>query len=245
MRVAGQAVTNVIASGVVPAALEMMDKNCITAVEASSYGAGYPRDAAAVLIVEMDGRDEEPVEDDTRKVEAILRDSGATDVQSGSDPQQRARLWQGRKKAFGAMGRISPDLRIQDAVVPRSALPDILEHVDTIAEKYGLSICNVFHAGDGNLHPNINLDSSDREQAERVELASAEIMKACIDAGGTISGEHGVGTEKLHLMPLVFDNATLGVLREVRSVFDPDGRSNPGKAVPADTLPGWKVHHVD
>ena len=235
MRVAGQAVTNVIASGIVPAALELMDKNCIAAVEASSYGAGYPKDAAAVLIVEMDGRNAEPVEDDNRRVEAILRESGATDVQSGSDPQQRARLWQGRKKAFGAMGRISPDLRIQDAVVPRSALPDILEHVDQIAAKYNLSICNVFHAGDGNLHPNINLDSSDPEQADRVERASAEIMKACIEAGGTISGEHGVGTEKLHLMHLVFDAPTLGVLRDVRRVFDPYEHSNPGKAVPADT----------
>ncbi len=245
MRVAGQAVTDVIASGVVPAALEMMDKNCIAAVEASSYGAGYPQDAAAVLIVEIDGRDEEPVDDDTRKVEEILRESGATDVQTGSDPEQRARLWQGRKKAFGAMGRISPDLRIQDAVVPRSALPDILEHVDAIAEKYDLSICNVFHAGDGNLHPNINLDSRDREQAERVERASAEIMKACIEAGGTISGEHGVGTEKLHLMPLVFDSTTLGVLTEVRRVFDPEERSNPGKAVPAHTDPGCEVLEVD
>ncbi len=233
MRVAGQAVTDVIASGIVPAALEMMDRNCIAAVEASSYSAGYPKDAAAVLIVEIDGLDEEPVVDDTRRVEAILRRSGAKDVQSGSDPEQRARLWQGRKKAFGAMGRISPDLRIQDAVVPRSALPDILEHVDTIAEKYDLSICNVFHAGDGNLHPNINLDSSDHGHAERVEQASAEIMQACIDAGGTISGEHGVGTEKLHLMPLVFDASTLGVLRAVRHVFDPDEHANPGKAVPA------------
>jgi FAD/FMN-containing dehydrogenase len=186
--------------------------------------------------VEIDGRDEQPVDNDCRKVELILRDSGATSVQSGSDPQQRARLWQGRKKAFGAMGRISPDLMVQDAVVPRSALPDILEHIDQIAKKYGLSICNVFHAGDGNLHPNINLDSSDRVQAARVESASEEIMQACIEAGGTISGEHGVGTEKLHFMPLVFDSATLDVLRDVRRVFDPEERVNPGKAVPTNTV---------
>jgi FAD/FMN-containing dehydrogenase len=185
--------------------------------------------------VEIDGREIEPVENDIRRVEQILQKSGATDVRSGSDPEQRAKLWQGRKKAFGAMGRISPDLMVQDAVVPRSALPNILEHVDQIAKKYDLSICNVFHAGDGNLHPNINLDSCDREQVERVQLASAEIMQACIEAGGTISGEHGVGTEKLHLMSLVFDQSTLDVLREVRTVFDPEGRSNPGKAVPVAT----------
>ena len=232
MRVAGKAVSDVIVSGIVPSALEMMDKNCIAAVEASSYGAGYPKDAAAVLIVELDGRDEEPVDDDTRRVEQNLRESGASSVESGADPNQRAKLWQGRKKAFGAMGRISPDLMVQDAVVPRSTLPEILEHVDRIAKKYDLSICNVFHAGDGNLHPNINLDSGDRELAARVQLASAEIMKACIDAGGTISGEHGVGTEKLHFMPLVFDESTLGVLRSVRRVFDPSDHSNPGKAVP-------------
>ncbi len=236
MRVAGQAVTDVIASGVVPSALEMMDKNCIAAVEASSYGAGYPKEAAAVLIVEIDGHNEDPVDDDCRRVEQILRDSGATDVQSGTDPAHRARLWQGRKKAFGAMGRISPDLMVQDAVVPRSALPDILEHVDRIADKYSLSICNVFHAGDGNLHPNINLDSRDEGEAERVRRASAEIMQACIEAGGTISGEHGVGTEKLHFMPMVFDSVALAVLRDVRRVFDPEERANPGKAVPADSF---------
>jgi len=234
MRAAGQAVTDVIASGVVPAALEMMDKNCIAAVESSSYKAGYPIDAAAVLIIEIDGLDENPVIDDTRRVEAILRDSGATDVQIGSDPEQRIRIWQGRKKAFGAMGRISPDLMVQDAVVPRSALPDILEHITGIAEKYDLSICNVFHAGDGNLHPNINLDKRDRGLARRVKQASAEIMAACIDAGGTITGEHGVGTEKLHLMPLVFDPSTMDVLRAVRRVFDPDEHANPGKVVPPD-----------
>lgn len=232
MRSAGQGVTDVIASGIVPAALEMMDKNCIAAVESSSYRAGYPVDAAAVLIVEIDGRDEQAVIDETREVEAILRGSGATDVEVGSDPTQRARLWQGRKKAFGAMGRISRDLIVQDAVVPRSVLPDILEHIADIAKKYDLSICNVFHAGDGNLHPNINLDSRDRGLANRVRRASAEIMRACIDAGGTITGEHGVGTEKLHLMPLVFDAPTMEVFRGVRRVFDPGEHANPGKVVP-------------
>ena len=241
MRTAGQAVTDVIASGVVPSALEMMDKNCIAAVESSSYKAGYPVDAEAVLILEVDGLDEQPVTDDTKLVEAILRDSGATDVQVGSDPKQRMRIWQGRKKAFGAMGRISPDLMVQDAVVPRSTLPDILEQIADIARKYDLSICNVFHAGDGNLHPNINLDKRDRELAVRVKQASAEIMAACIDAGGTITGEHGVGTEKLHLMPLVFDAQTMDILRDVRRVFDPDEHANPGKVVPSEARPGEQV----
>lgn len=235
MRAAGQAVTDIIASGIVPAALEMMDENCIAAVEASSYRAGYPEDAAAVLIVEIDGIDERPVADDTRRVEVILRESGATNVEIGADERQRARLWQGRKKAFGAMGRISPDLMVQDAVVPRTALPDILEQVSAIADKYDLSICNVFHAGDGNLHPNINLDQRDRGLVDRVARASAEIMSACIDVGGTITGEHGVGTEKLHLMPLVFDQPTLGAMRQVRRVFDPSEHANPGKAVPVET----------
>jgi len=234
MRTAGNAVSNVIAAGVVPAALEMMDKNCIAAVEASSYSAGYPKDAEAVLIIETDGLDEAAVEDDTKTVEDILRSSGATNVQTGSDPTQRARLWQGRKKAFGAMGRISPDLMVQDAVVPRSVLPDILEHIGEIARKYDLSICNVFHAGDGNLHPNINLDKRDAALVDRVEKASAEIMRACIEVGGTITGEHGVGTEKLHLMPLVFDSTTLGVMRDVRRAFDPSELANPGKAIPEE-----------
>lgn len=245
MRTAGQAVTDVIASGVVPSALEMMDKNCIAAVESSSYKAGYPVDAEAVLILEIDGLDESPVTDDTQLVEKILRDSGATDVQVGSDPEQRVKIWQGRKKAFGAMGRISPDLMVQDAVVPRSTLPDILEHIADIAKKYDLSICNVFHAGDGNLHPNINLDKRDRGLALRVKQASAEIMNACIEAGGTITGEHGVGTEKLHLMPLVFDAPTIEVLRDVRRVFDPGEHSNPGKVVPPSTDPARQVHAVD
>ena len=131
------------------------------------------------------------------------------------------------------MGRISPDLLVQDAVVPRSSLPDILEEVSAIAKMYDISICNVFHAGDGNLHPNINLDLNDRDMVRRVRDASAAIMRACIAVGGTITGEHGVGTEKLHLMPLVFDAVTMGLLRDVRRVFDPDERANPGKAVPA------------
>jgi glycolate oxidase subunit GlcD len=234
MRAAGQAVTDVIASGIVPAALEMMDRNCIAAVEASSYSAGYPKDAEAVLILEIDGLEEAPVIADTRSVEALLREAGATDVRVGADPAQRTRLWQGRKKAFGAMGRISPDLMVQDAVVPRSALPDILEQVAAIARKYELSICNVFHAGDGNLHPNINLDKRDQALVHRVAQASAEIMRACISAGGTITGEHGVGVEKLHFMPLVFNAATLQAFRDVRRAFDPLERANPGKVVPEE-----------
>jgi len=233
MRVAGEAVTRIITSGIVPAALEMMDRNCVAAVEASIFRAGYPMDAAAVLLVELDGLDEPLVLADAAEVEKILRDTGAGEVRVGSDPEQRARLWQGRKKAFGALGRISPDLMVQDAVVPRSSLPEILERVDAIAGEYGLSICNVFHAGDGNLHPNINFDRRDSDLVRRVQRASTAIMRACIDAGGTITGEHGVGSDKLGYMPLVFDAEALQAMRDVRRVFDPDERANPGKVLPA------------
>src|SRR5207244_1414046 len=158
LRTAGEAVSAVIASGIVPAALEMMDQSCINAVEDSVYAAGYPRDAAAVLLVELDGSREEAVAADADTIAGILRAHGARSVLSAADAKQRERLWQGRKKAFGAMGRLSRDLVVQDAVVPRSSLPDVLEAIGRIATSYGLTVSNVFHAGDGNLHPNISFD---------------------------------------------------------------------------------------
>jgi glycolate oxidase subunit GlcD len=239
LRAAGEAVSAIIASGVVPAALEMMDRSCINAVEDSVYAAGYPRDAAAVLLVELDGASPAAVEADTKAVDAHLMACGARTVRTAADPAQRERLWQGRKKAFGAMGRLSRDLVVQDAVVPRTALPEVLETISAIAARHRLVVSNVFHAGDGNLHPNISFDATDRELKERVEIASAEIMAACIAAGGTITGEHGVGLDKLRYMPLVFDGETLAAMRAVRHVFDPEERINPGKVVPVHACREW------
>ena len=239
LRAAGEAVTAVIASGIVPAAMEMMDRSCIQAVEDSVYAAGYPRDAAAVLLVELDGSRDAGVVEETQEVDRLLRAAGARSVRTAADAAERERLWQGRKKAFGAMGRLSRDLVVQDAVVPRSALPDVLERIGAIAAHYHLVVSNVFHAGDGNLHPNISFDATDAELTARVDRASAEIMEACIAAGGTITGEHGVGLDKLRYMPLVFDGDSLAAMRAVRHVFDPHEQVNPGKVIPVHACREW------
>ncbi len=239
LRTAGEAVSAVIASGIVPAALEMMDQSCIRAVEDSVYAAGYPRDAAAVLLAELDGGSEPAVAADAETVEGILRERGARSVRAASDARERERLWQGRKKAFGAMGRLSRDLVVQDAVVPRSALPDVLERIGLIAAQYGLTVSNVFHAGDGNLHPNISFDGRVPGLKARVDAASGDIMAACIAAGGTITGEHGVGLDKLRYMSLIFDPDSLAAMRAVRRVWDPEERVNPGKVVPVHACREW------
>jgi FAD/FMN-containing dehydrogenase len=238
VRAASEAVSTIIAAGIVPAALEMMDRACVAAVEASIYAAGYPTDAAAVLLVELDGQ-AEAVGAEAQTVETILLESGARAVRSASTTGDRARLWQGRKKAFGAMGRIAPDLAVQDAVVPRSALPNIMDEIEKIRSHYGLTISNVFHAGDGNLHPNISFDRRDPAVVSRVQLACREIMAACVAAGGSITGEHGVGSDKLDYMPWIFDAETLGAMRAVRRVFDPAERANPGKVVPVHACREW------
>jgi glycolate oxidase subunit GlcD len=238
VRAASEAVSSVIATGIVPAAMEMMDRACVAAVEASIYAAGYPTDAAAVLLVELDGQSD-AVDAEAEIVQAILCERGARTVRSASSPADRAKLWQGRKKAFGAMGRIAPDLAVQDAVVPRSALPDIMDRIADIRDRHRLSISNVFHAGDGNLHPNISFDRRDPDLAHRVHLACHEIMAACVAAGGSITGEHGVGSDKLEYMPWIFDPETLGAMRAVRRVFDPTECANPGKVVPVHACREW------
>ena len=240
VRAASEAVSSVIATGIVPAAMEMMDRACVAAVEASIYAAGYPTDAAAVLLVELDGQ-ADAVAAEADIVQAILLERGARAVRSASTPGDRARLWQGRKKAFGAMGRIAPDLAVQDAVVPRSALPDIMDRIAEIRDRHALSISNVFHAGDGNLHPNISFDRRDADVVRRVHVACTEIMAACVEAGGSITGEHGVGSDKLGYMPLIFDAETLGAMRAVRRVFDPAERANPGKVVPIHACREWRA----
>ncbi|NUQ19408.1 MAG: FAD-binding protein, partial [Gemmatimonadaceae bacterium] len=238
---AARAVSGIIAAGIVPAALEMMDNPTIRAVEASVYAAGYPTDAAAVLLIEVDGL-AAGIDADARRVEAICREARARGVRIASDADERARLWQGRKKAFGAMGRVAPHLVVQDAVVPRTKLPETLAAIRAIGERHGVTVCNVFHAGDGNLHPNIPYDATDPDEARRVEEAMGEVMRVCIEAGGTITGEHGVGLDKLGYMPLVFSEDSLATMCRLRDVFDPERRANPGKVVPVHSCREWGRH---
>ncbi|MFN0098583.1 MAG: FAD-linked oxidase C-terminal domain-containing protein [Gemmatimonadaceae bacterium] len=238
VRAAANATSRIIAAGIVPAALELMDQATIEAVESSVYAAGYPRDAAAVLLAEVDGA-AAGLDDDAHAIESLCLESGARGVRIAHDPAERARLWQGRKKAFGAMGRVAPHLVVQDAVVPRTALADLLEDIQAIGVKHRLRVCNVFHAGDGNLHPNIPYDADDADESARVLRAMSEIMTRCIDAGGTITGEHGVGLDKLPYMEALFTADTLDAMCSLRSVFDPTRRSNPGKVVPVRSCREW------
>ena len=235
---AAHAVSAIIASGIVPAAMEMMDAATIQAVEASIYAAGYPVDAAAILLIELDGA-AAGIDDDAARVATFCRHAGARGVRTATDPAERARLWQGRKKAFGAMGRISSHLVVQDAVVPRTKLPAVLAEIHRIGELHGVKVCNVFHAGDGNLHPNIGYDATNADESERVHRAMSDIMQACIDAGGTITGEHGVGLDKLPYMEALFSPATLSAMCALRDVFDPHRRANPGKVVPVHSCREW------
>jgi glycolate oxidase subunit GlcD len=237
---AARAVSAIIATGIVPAALEMIDQPTIRAVEASIYAAGYPTDAAAALLIEVDGA-LAGIERDVDVLETICRENQARSVRIARDEAERTKLWQGRKKAFGAMGRLAPHLVIQDAVVPRTRLPEVLEAIDRIAQAHGVRICNVFHAGDGNLHPNIPYDASNADEASRVHAAMKDIMGACVAVGGTITGEHGVGIDKLSYMDLVFSPDSLATMCSLREVFDPDRRSNPGKAIPIHSCREWHM----
>lgn len=228
----------IIASGIVPAALEFMDGPTIRVVEDSIYAAGYPRDAEAILLIELDGLDA-GVSADLEAVRRICIDGGARNVKVARDDVERMKLWQGRKKAFGAMGRLAPHLIVQDAVIPRTRLPEILDTIHKISEKYGVIVCNVFHAGDGNLHPNIAYSADDPAESERVHKAMIEIMRACIEVGGSITGEHGVGLDKMGYMEAIFSENSLNAMCELRRVFDPERRSNPGKVVPVHACREW------
>ncbi|HSA57900.1 MAG TPA: FAD-linked oxidase C-terminal domain-containing protein [Gemmatimonadaceae bacterium] len=235
---AARTVSAIVALGIVPAALEMMDTGTIRAVEASIFAAGYPIDAAAVLLIELDGF-RVGLDRDVERVAALCRAGGARTLRVASDETERARLWQGRKKAFGAMGRISSHLVVQDAVVPRTRLPEILAEVGRIAQAHGVHVCNVFHAGDGNLHPNIAYDGTDADERARVFAAMREIMRACVAAGGSVTGEHGIGLDKLEYMSLVFSDDSLDAMCRLRDVFDPERRANPGKVVPTRSCREW------
>jgi glycolate oxidase len=227
---ASSTVTGTIAGGVLPAALEMMDARITRAVE-DFVGAGYPRDAQAVLLVEVDGLDG-GVAEQVEAVREIARDHGAVSVRVAADDAERALLWKGRKSAFGAIARIAPDYYLHDAVVPRTRLVEVLRRVYEIADAHSLITMNVFHAGDGNLHPLIVFDRREPGVWERVYEAGNEILTTCIDAGGVLTGEHGVGIEKRDLMPLMFTADDLDAQARVRDAFDPDGAANPLKVLP-------------
>jgi glycolate oxidase subunit GlcD len=237
---AARVTSAIIASGIVPAALEFMDGPTIRVVESSIYAAGYPKDAEAILLIELDGL-EAGVSADMETVRQICLQGGARSVKVARDDAERMKLWQGRKKAFGAMGRLAPHLIVQDAVIPRTKLPEILETIHAISEKYGVVVCNVFHAGDGNLHPNIAYSADDPDESARVHKAMTEIMRACIDAGGSITGEHGVGLDKMGYMEAIFSETSLNAMCELRGVFDPDRRANPGKVVPIHACKEWNA----
>src|ERR1700674_5127929 len=237
---AARVTSAIIASGIVPAALEFMDGPTIRVVEASIYAAGYPKDAEAVLLIELDGL-EAGVSADLEIVRRVCIEGGARNVKVARDDVERLKLWQGRKKAFGAMGRLASHLIVQDAVIPRTRLSDILATIRAISDKYGVMVCNVFHAGDGNLHPNIAYSADDPDETKRVHKAMTEIMHACIDAGGSITGEHGVGLDKMGYMEAIFSEASLNAMCELRGVFDPERRSNPGKVVPLHACKEWNA----
>jgi glycolate oxidase subunit GlcD len=228
---ASHAVSAIIAAGVMPAALEMMDREIIRAIEASVFAAGLPPDAGAALLIELDGI-EAGLDDEADRVTSICMEYGARNCRRARDEAERKKLWAARKGAFGAIGRISPDSMIQDAVVPRSRLPEVLGAAYEIAARHQLRIANVFHAGDGNLHPLICFDSRFADQVIRVKEAGRELMEVCVGAGGTITGEHGVGLDKRELLPLVFSEADMNAMVRVRTAFDPLGLCNPGKIIP-------------
>ena len=233
---AGEAVSSIIASGVTPAAIEMMDEIAIEAVEAA-LGPSYPPDCGAILIVELDGWPEQ-VEHDLTVVQGICAQLGAVACRVAADGEERALIWRGRRAAFAAMGRISPNYYVQDGVVPRTRLPAVLRRIAEISAQAGLRVGNVFHAGDGNLHPLVLYDARVSGQAERAKALADDILVACIDAGGSITGEHGVGTDKACAMPLLFSEADLGAMSRLRSAFDPRGVANPGKIFPTPRLCG-------
>lgn len=242
---AGAAVSGIIAAGIIPAAVEMMDALAIEAAEAAVH-AGYPPNAGAVLIVELDGPKAE-VEHQFDEVNRICLESGATEVRIAADADERALMWKGRKAAFAAVGRISPAYYVQDGVIPRTALPEVLKQIGELAAAKGVRVANVFHAGDGNLHPLVLYDDAVEGQAEHAEAVAGEILKICLEHGGSITGEHGVGEDKKHYMADMFDEVDLDTMQRLRCAFDPDYLCNPGKVFPTPRLCGerpgpWKPH---
>ena len=229
---ATRAVTDIIAAGMVPAALEVMDQLSLRAVENSIYAAGYPTDAAGILLVELDGFEAETVSA-IQEVRRILQANRARNVKQARNSTERARLWAGRKGAFGAFGRIAKAIYLQDTVVPRTRLTEVIEQTYQIAEKYRLPMVNVFHAGDGNLHPVLLYDNENEDELERVLKASEEMVRVSLEVGGTLTGEHGIGLEKRDFMPYIFNENDLDMMKRIRYLFDPKGLCNPDKVLPS------------
>lgn len=227
---AGEAVGAIIAAGIIPAGLEMMDNPAIRAAEAFVH-AGYPEDAAAILLCELDGTDEE-VNEQSAQVEQLLHHSGATTLRVARDTDEQLLLWKGRKAAFPAVGRISPDYYCMDGTIPRKRLPEVLTRISEMSKEYNLAVANVFHAGDGNLHPLILYDANQPGELERTEEFGGKILELCVEVGGTITGEHGVGIEKIDQMCVQFKSVELEYFHAVKEAFDPKRLLNPGKAVP-------------
>jgi glycolate oxidase len=230
VRHAGDAVAAIIADGLIPAGLEMMDKPMTAAVEAFVH-AGYDLDAAAILLCESDGTPEE-VDEEIARMEAVLVRAGATRLETSANEAQRLKFWSGRKNAFPASGRLSPDYMCMDSTIPRARLADMLLAIADMETKFGLRCCNVFHAGDGNLHPLILFDANQPGELERAEAFGAEILELSVAMGGTISGEHGVGAEKLNSMCVQFSDAERAQMLALKAAFDPQGLLNPGKVIP-------------
>lgn len=244
-RKAGEAVGAIISAGITPAGLEMMDNLAIRAAE-DFVKVGYPTEAAAILLCEMDGINEE-VSQDVMKVRQILLNSGATDVRTSTSDEERLQLWKGRKAAFPAVGRISPDYYCMDGTIPRKQLPFVLQRISELSKEYDLAVANVFHAGDGNLHPLILYDANTPGELKRTEEFGGKILELCVEVGGTITGEHGVGIEKINQMCVQFKSLELETFHRIKSAFDPNSLLNPGKAVPTlhrcAELGAMHVHH--
>jgi len=228
---AGAAVADIIGSGIIPAGMEMMDNLSINAVEDVVATGCYPRDAVSILLVELDGLEVE-VATNKQRVAELCKKNGARNITTASDPETRLKLWKGRKAAFAAAGHMSPDYFVQDGVIPRTQLADVLKEIEALSEKFGYRIANVFHAGDGNLHPLILYDNSVAGALEKVEELGGEILRLCVKVGGSISGEHGIGSDKKCFMPDMFSEADLETMQWVRQVFNPKGLANPGKIFP-------------
>jgi len=230
VRDAGAAVADIIAAGVIPAGLEMMDQTALRAAEAHTH-AGYPTDAAAILLCELDGAPDD-VAAQLAKAETLCRDAGASMTRVACDDAERARFWAGRKGAFPALGRISPDYYCIDGTIPRKRLADVLDTIAELSKRHGLAVANVFHAGDGNLHPLILYDANAPGELERAEALGGEILEFCVSVGGSITGEHGVGREKINQMCAQFTTEEISAFAAIKSAFDPVGLMNPGKAIP-------------
>jgi glycolate oxidase len=232
---AGAAVSGIVAAGILPSAIEMMDSLTAQAAEQAVH-AGYP-EAGALLIVELDGVTAQ-VAEDVAAVEEICRACGAWELRAASTAEERALVWKGRKAAFAAMGRVSPSYYVQDGVVPRTKLPEVLRRIAGLEEEHGLRVGNVFHAGDGNLHPLVLYDAAVPGEAELAERVARQILEICVDAGGSLTGEHGIGADKACSMPLMFSESDLEAMQRVRRAFDPHGLANPGKVFPTPRLCG-------